>query len=57
MRDMTEETLYDVRLIKRHMQEGILKPEELEAHLAKIPDSESNLSIVNVDELRTKNVI
>ena len=57
MRDMTEETLYDVRLIKRHMQEGILKKEELEAHLAKIPDSESNLSTVNVDELRTKNVI
>ncbi|MEE2959387.1 MAG: hypothetical protein VYA34_01490 [Myxococcota bacterium] len=57
MRDITEDTLYDVRLIERHMKEGILKQEELDAHLAKIPDSESKSSMVNVDELRTKNVI
>jgi len=51
MRELPEDTLYDIRLIERHIQEGLITEEDVKTHLAKLGDAEENSETFNVEEL------
>ncbi len=39
---MDKELLYDTRLVRRWIAKGMLTPDELEAHLDRLPDCQGN---------------
>ena len=51
MRELPEDTLYDIRLIERHIKEGLITEEDVKTHLAKLGDGEENSETFNVEEL------
>jgi hypothetical protein len=51
MRELPEETLYDIRLIDRHIKEGLITEEDVKAHMAKLEDAEENMDTFDVEAL------
>ncbi len=50
-RDLPAETLYDVRLIERHITEGLITEEDVQKHLAGSDDAEENADVIDMDVL------
>lgn len=48
-----KDILFDKRLIKRFVDRGTLKPEQIEKHLAALPDVKDKSEPLSVDESRT----
>ena len=51
MRELPQETLYDRRLIDRHIKEGLITEEDVAQYLKKLEDAEENMDLLNVEEL------
>jgi hypothetical protein len=50
-RDLPAETLYDVRLIERHIKEGLITEEDVKKHLEAVDDTEENADVIDMDVL------
>ena len=50
-RDLPAETLYDVRLIERHIKEGLITEEDVKKHLQGVDDTEENADVIDMDVL------
>ena len=48
-RDLPAETLYDVRLIERHIKEGLITEEDVKKHLESVGDTEENADVIDMD--------
>ena len=48
MRELPEDTLYDQRLIKRHIEEGLITEDDVKKYLENLEDAEHNLAYVEV---------
>jgi hypothetical protein len=51
MRELPEETLYDIRLIDRHIKEGLITEEDVQKHMSQLEDVEENSDLLDVDGL------
>ena len=51
MRELPEETLYDIRLIDRHIKEGLISEDDVKSRLGGLDDVEENMETFNVEEL------
>jgi hypothetical protein len=51
MRQVSENTRFDKRLIDRHMTEGLISAEDVEKRLRNIPDAESIAEWIDVGVL------
>ena len=51
MRELPEETLYDIRLIERHIKEGLITEEDVQKHMSQLEDVEENSDLLDVDGL------
>ena len=51
MRELPEETLYDTRLIERHIKEGLISEEDVNKRLEDLEDCESNMDVVDLEVL------
>lgn len=50
---LTNEKLFDVRLIQRNMRSGSMQKKDLEAHLKSLPDDENNAEYIEIAEETT----
>tara|TARA_B100001964_G_C14067699_1_gene524417 strand:- start:669 stop:866 length:198 start_codon:yes stop_codon:yes gene_type:complete len=50
-RDLPAETLYDIRLIERHIKEGLITEEDVKKHLETVDDTEENADVIDMDVL------
>ena len=50
-RDLPAETLYDVRLIERHINEGLITEEDVKKHLEAVDDTAENADVIDMDVL------
>ncbi len=50
-RDLPAETLYDVRLIERHIKEGLITEEDVKKHLSAVDDTAENADVIDMDVL------
>ena len=48
-RELTDETLYDVRLIERHIKEGLITEDDVKKHLDGVTDAEENADVIDMD--------
>ena len=48
-RELTDETLYDVRLIERHIKEGLITEDDVKKHLEGVTDAEENADVIDMD--------
>lgn len=46
-----DEVLYDIRLIERHLNKGVLNPKDLEKHLNALEDLTEQSEVTTFDEL------
>lgn len=51
MRELPEETLYDIRLIERHIKEGLISEEDVKKRLEALDDGETNMDVIDIQEL------
>ena len=51
MRELPEETLYDTRLIERHIKEGLISEEDVKKRLEALDDGETNMDVIDIQEL------
>ena len=51
MRELPEETLYDIRLIDRHIKEGLISEEDVKKRLEALDDGETNMDVIDIQEL------
>ena len=51
MRELPEETLYDTRLIARHIEEGLISEEDVKKRLEALEDCEPNMDVVDIQGL------
>ena len=50
-RDLPAETLYDVRLIERHIKEGLITEEDVAKHMGAVDDAAENADVIDMDAL------
>jgi hypothetical protein len=48
---LPEETLFDVRLVERHIRQGLTTRADYEAHLKKLADVEEQRDVIDMDVL------
>lgn len=48
---MPEETLFDVRLVERHIRQGLTTRADYEAHLKKLADVAEQQDVIDMDVL------
>jgi hypothetical protein len=48
---LSEETLYDVRLVERHIRQGLITRADYDAHLKKLQDQGDQADNVDMDVL------
>lgn len=48
---MPEETLFDVRLVERHIRQGLTTRADYEAYLKKLADVEEQRDVIDMDVL------
>ena len=51
MRELPEDTLYDIRLIDRHIKEGLITEEDVQKHMSQLEDAEENSDLLDIDGL------
>lgn len=51
MAETTKEVVFDVRLIERHLRQGLITREEYEKHLAQLSDAEAEADVIDTDVL------
>ncbi len=51
MRELPEETLYDSRLIARHIKEGLISEEDVKKRLEDLEDCEPNMDLIDIQVL------
>ena len=51
MRELPEETLYDIRLIERHIKEGLISEEDVKKRLEGLDDGETNMDVIDIQAL------
>ena len=51
MRELPEDTLYDIRLIDRHIKEGLITEEDVQKHMSQLEDVEENSDLLDVEGL------
>jgi hypothetical protein len=51
MRGMSDETLYDKRLIERHIRQGLLTREEVDKRADKIDDLAEQADSIDIDQM------
>lgn len=51
MREMSKETLFDRRLIDRHLKEGLITQEQVDKHLAGVQDATELGEAIDLDVL------
>jgi hypothetical protein len=56
MRELPEETLYDIRLIDRHIKEGLITEEDVQKHMSQLSDVEEESDLLDVDSLMNPGV-
>ena len=56
MRELPEETLYDTRLISRHIAEGLISEEDVKKRLEALEDCETNMDVIDIQELSEASV-
>ncbi|MEC9466652.1 MAG: hypothetical protein VX834_12750 [Myxococcota bacterium] len=50
-RELPSETLYDVRLIERHIKEGLITEEDVTKHISAVDDASENADVIDMDVL------
>jgi len=48
-RELPDETLYDVRLIERHIKEGLITEDDVKKHIEGVVDAEENADVIDMD--------
>ena len=56
MRELPEETLYDIRLIDRHMKEGLITEEDVQKYMSQLSDAEEESDFLDVETLMNPGV-
>ena len=56
MRELPEETLYDIRLIDRHIKEGLITEEDVQKYMSQISDAEEESDFLDVEALMNPGV-
>lgn len=56
MRELPEETLYDIRLIDRHMKEGLITEEDVQKYMSQLSDAEEESDFLDVEALMNPGV-
>ena len=51
MRELPEETLYDIRLIDRHIKEGLISEEDVKKRLEALDDCEPEMDVIDIQGL------
>ena len=51
MRELPEETLYDIRLIDRHIKEGLITEEDVQKYMSQLSDAEEESDFLDVETL------
>ena len=51
MRELPEETLYDIRLIDRHIKEGLISEEDVKKRLEALDDCEPDMAVIDIQGL------
>jgi hypothetical protein len=46
---MANEQLFDVRILERNLQKGLITQEEYEKHLADLDDAEENAAVIEAE--------
>ncbi len=54
MPQLSDEVLYDVRLIERHVRQGLLTREQADKRLKELEDTAKNADIMDLDELEAE---
>ena len=48
-RNIPEHVLYDIRLVQRHIEEGLITDADVEAYRQKCADSEENKDVISME--------
>ncbi len=56
MRELPEETLYDIRLIDRHIKEGLITEEDVQKYMSQLSDAEEESDFLDVEALMNPGV-
>ena len=56
MRELPEETLYDIRLIDRHIKEGLITEEDVQKYMSQLSDAEEESDFLHVEALMNPGV-
>ena len=56
MRELAEETLYDIRLIDRHIKEGLITEEDVQKYMSQLSDAEEESDFLDVEALMNPGV-
>jgi len=56
MRELPEETLYDIRLIDRHIKEGLITEEDVQKYMSQLSDAEEESDFLDVETLMNPGV-